>query len=344
MTCTTFVLGGVAAWAPYYIFEREARFQINAESLNKLAEQKATDGTPLVPPAVIDKLRTLAGADILDMPATQEETDHESVDANEREQYQGRIVDAVVASDSRTLGTINTIFGGIIVVSGLVATLFGGWLGDRLRDRVRGSYFLVSGVGALIAFPAFVAMLYVPFPYAWGCVFVTVFFLFVNTGPANTILANVTRHRIRATAFAINILIIHTLGDAISPPLIGLVADLSSLGTALLCVSFFILVAGGLWIAGARSLDEETRRITVGRDSCGRACEPRHSSVRSSSPSRRHWLGRSMKAATTAAPTRPEMPSSPSWTKIASRTLRTINAPAAHPAQRMSWRRRWRRR
>src|SRR5262249_10639636 len=26
MTCTTFVLGGVAAWAPYYIFEREARF------------------------------------------------------------------------------------------------------------------------------------------------------------------------------------------------------------------------------------------------------------------------------------------------------------------------------
>ena len=103
-------------------------------------------------------------------------------------------------------------------------------------------------------------MLYVPFPYAWGLVFVTVFFLFINTGPANTVLANVTRHRIRATAFAINILVIHALGDVISPPIIGLIADLSDLGTALLIVSMLILAGGILWLAGSRYLDEETRR------------------------------------------------------------------------------------
>jgi MFS transporter, Spinster family, sphingosine-1-phosphate transporter len=262
MTCTTFVLGGVAAWAPYYIFERQARFEITPNALDKLSDEKASDGTPLVPPGVVGKLRPLQAETSLSSQELKSTLAASSLTDDERSQYQSRIFDAVTAPDSTTLGSVGTIFGGIVVVSGLVATLFGGWLGDRLRGRVRGAYFLVSGYGALIAFPAFVAMLYVPFPYAWGFVFVAVFFLFINTGPANTILANVTSHAIRASAFAINILVIHALGDAISPPLIGLIADLSSLGTALLLVSFLILLGGGLWVWGARYLDEDTRRVT----------------------------------------------------------------------------------
>ena len=262
MTCTTFVLGGVAAWAPYYIFERQARFEITAKTLDALAAEKASDGTPVVPPTVVDKLRLLQSEATLSSPDLKAALAGSSLTDAERSQYQSRIFDAVTAENSTTLGSVGTIFGGIVVVSGLVATLFGGWLGDRLRGRVRGAYFLVSGYGALVAFPAFVAMLFVPFPYAWGFVFVAVFFLFINTGPANTILANVTSHSIRASAFAINILVIHALGDAISPPLIGLVADLSSLGTALLLVSFLILLGGVLWVWGARYLDEDTRRVT----------------------------------------------------------------------------------
>ena len=106
-------------------------------------------------------------------------------------------------------------------------------------------------------------MLYVPFPWAWGVLGVAVFFLFFNTGPANTILANVSRSTIRATAFAINILIIHALGDAISPTIIGTVADLADLHTAFLMVSVFILAGGLLWVLGARTLDEDTRRATA---------------------------------------------------------------------------------
>ena len=262
MTCSTFVLGGVAAWAPYYIFEREARFQITPEAIVKLSELKTTAGSPVVPEGVVNKVRELAGPELLTTAELKARLEASSLTPTERAQYQSHVFDAVTHPESITLGGIGTIFGGIVVVSGLIATLFGGWLGDRLRDRVRGSYFLVCGWGALIAFPAFVGMLYIPFPYAWGCLFVTVFFLFINTGPANTILANVTRNRIRASAFAVNILIIHLLGDAISPPLIGLIADLSSLGTALLCVSVFIVGAGVFWNLGARYLDEETRRVT----------------------------------------------------------------------------------
>jgi MFS transporter, Spinster family, sphingosine-1-phosphate transporter len=262
MTCTTFVLGGVASWAPYYIFEREARFQVTADALDKLQELKTTNGAPVVPPTVIDKVRVLAGPGVLTTAELKAKLGASELTVEDRAQYQSQIFDAVTAKDSITLGGIGRIFGGIVVVSGLVATLFGGWLGDKLRDRVRGSYFQVCGWGAVVAFPPFVAMVFIPFPYAWALLFLTVFFLFINTGPANTILANVTRHRIRATAFAINILIIHALGDVISPPLIGLIADVSNLATALLIVSVLIVVAGVLWIAGARYLDADTRRVT----------------------------------------------------------------------------------
>ena len=116
------------------------------------------------------------------------------------------------------------IFGGITVVAGLTSTLLGGFVADRLQRRFSGSYFLVSGVGMILAFPLFVAMLYTPFPMAWVFLFGAVFFVFLNTGPSNAALANVAEPKVRATAFALNILIIHALGDAFSPPLLGLVA------------------------------------------------------------------------------------------------------------------------
>ncbi|MEP6777076.1 MAG: MFS transporter, partial [Chthoniobacterales bacterium] len=113
------------------------------------------------------------------------------------------------------------IFGAITVVAGLGSTLLGGVLADKLRPRIPGSYFLVSGLGMLIAFPLFVAALFTPFPAAWSLMFAAIFFAFLNTGPSNTALANVSLPSIRATAFALNILIIHTLGDASAFPVIG---------------------------------------------------------------------------------------------------------------------------
>ena len=45
------------------------------------------------------------------------------------------------------------IFGAVTCVAGLVATLAGGIVGDRLRARFPGSYFLVSGIAMLAGFP-----------------------------------------------------------------------------------------------------------------------------------------------------------------------------------------------
>jgi MFS family permease len=156
---------------------------------------------------------------------------------------------------------INLIFGGITAVAGLLATLSGGWLGDWLTRKWPGAYLLVSSGGMLLAFPCTLAMLFAPFPLAWGLCFFAIFFLFMNIGPANTAIANVTSPGVRSTAFAVNILIIHTFGDAISPPLIGAIADRSSLTAGFFVVSLAMLAAGVLWFFGARYLAEDTAKI-----------------------------------------------------------------------------------
>jgi len=150
------------------------------------------------------------------------------------------------------------MFGGITVVAGLISTLFGGFIADRLQKRFSGSYFLVSGLGMVLAFPLFIATLYLPFPAAWVSLFFAVFFVFLNTGPSNAALANVAPAKIRATAFALNILIIHALGDAISPPLLGLVAGRWDMNVSFFVVSFAMLISGVIWLFGMKYLAADT--------------------------------------------------------------------------------------
>ena len=152
-------------------------------------------------------------------------------------------------------------FGAIIVVAGLLSTLAGGWAGDKLRKKYPGSYFLVSGLGMVIAFPFFAAMLYTPFPYAWLLMFASVFFLFLNTGPSNTALANVSLPKVRATAFAVNILVIHALGDVLAFPTIGYVAGHTDWTTAFLFVSLVMLLSGVIWLCGMKYLAKDTAAV-----------------------------------------------------------------------------------
>jgi MFS family permease len=152
-------------------------------------------------------------------------------------------------------------FGIIIAGAGLVSTLVGGWLGDRLRVKIPGSYFLVSGAGMLLACPFFAAMLFVPFPQAWWLMAASVFFMFLNTGPSNTALANVALPKVRATAFALNILVIHALGDVLAFPTIGYVAGHTNWTIAFLFVSGIMLLSGVIWLAGMKFLGPDTMRV-----------------------------------------------------------------------------------
>ena len=153
------------------------------------------------------------------------------------------------------------IFGGVTAVAGLTSTLAGGVLADRLRTRVRGSDLLVPGVGMLLGFPLLIGMLYAPFPQAWILLFGALFFIFFNVGPANTAVANVSLPSVRAMAFGLGIFVMHALGDAIAPPLLGLVAGHSNMNTAFLAISAMTLISGVLWLIGARYLPADMATV-----------------------------------------------------------------------------------
>jgi MFS family permease len=157
-----------------------------------------------------------------------------------------------------SLARINTIFGLIVVVSGFLGTLAGGLVGDWLKRKFSGAYFLVSAAGMAVGFPIFLLMLRTPFPFAWVYVFLSCFCLFFNTGPTAAILANVTHPSVRATAFAANILIIHLLGDAVSPEIIGRFPNLRS-GFAF--VSGMMALGALLWLWGALYLKRDTEAV-----------------------------------------------------------------------------------
>lgn len=154
-----------------------------------------------------------------------------------------------------------TIFGLITVVAGLISTLLGGVVADKLRSRFAGSYFWVSGIGMLIACPLFIVTLYVPFPAAWIPMFLAIFFLFLNTGPSNTALANVSLPAVRATAFAANIFMIHAFGDVQAFWLLGYIGGHINMHVAFLFVSAIIFLSGLVWLIGVKYLPADTAAV-----------------------------------------------------------------------------------
>jgi MFS family permease len=159
-------------------------------------------------------------------------------------------------------GAVSLTFGGIVCLAGLTATPLGGLLGDGLRGRIPGAYFLVSGAAMLLGFPMLVWMLHVGFP-GWGIwvlTYATCFCLFFNTGPSNTILANVTHPSIRAVGFAANIFFIHAFGDVISPVVIGILGDRYGMKRAFLLVGVMFVLAGVFWLWGVKHLARDTER------------------------------------------------------------------------------------
>jgi MFS family permease len=131
-----------------------------------------------------------------------------------------------------TLEAANLAFGIIIVVDGVLAALAGGWLGDYLLPRMKGSYYLVSAASMLLGVPVMIVALFAKGPVMIPAIAVAAFFLLLNTAPLNAAVINSVGAHIRATTLSVNILIIHFLGDMPSPAMMGWVADKRSLQSA----------------------------------------------------------------------------------------------------------------
>lgn len=162
-----------------------------------------------------------------------------------------------------SLDRANALFGGITVVAGLLGTFLGGWLGDRLLLWTPKAYLLVSGWGMLLGVPFTYLGLTSPAPAVYvPALFLAEVLVFLNTGPANAVLVNVTLPEVRATAIAVAIFVYHLLGDVPSPILIGSLSDRTgSLEKALLLTSVAMAVSGVLFLRGSRTLAADTEAV-----------------------------------------------------------------------------------
>ena len=157
----------------------------------------------------------------------------------------------------------NFTFGAILLLAGFIGVLAGGQLGDRLARRYPGAHFSFSGWALVASLPFTAVAILAPRPVIfWPAMFMTLLLLFLNTGPLNAAMANVLPPDLRARGFAFYTVAIHLLGDAISPPLIGLAADHVGLMTPVLVSGLFLGVAGLVLFAGRRHLVADLEAAT----------------------------------------------------------------------------------
>jgi predicted MFS family arabinose efflux permease len=155
----------------------------------------------------------------------------------------------------------NILFGGITVLAGIIGTVSGGWLGDRYQQRSPRGYLLVSGAGFLLGAPLAAAAILAPStPLCLALIFCAETFLFLNTGPLNTVIVNVVGPGARSMAFAVNIFCIHALGDAVSPTIIGWLSDRWGLRAGLLLTPLMILLAALFCLLCGRYIERDTAR------------------------------------------------------------------------------------
>jgi sugar phosphate permease len=139
-------------------------------------------------------------------------------------------------------------FGAIIVITGFVGTFVGGWLGDYCAKYSQRAYLWLSSVATLIAAPfVWFALTTQSHTLYLSCMVTAQLLLFLSTGPINAAIVNQVAPTERATAIALEVFIIHLLGDALSPPLIGALSDHFSLAQAVKIVPIVVVIGGCIW-------------------------------------------------------------------------------------------------
>ena len=142
-------------------------------------------------------------------------------------------------------------FGAVLVVAGLVGTMIGGFAATAWQKRNPAGYAWTLGLSVLVAVPlSFGAFLMHDRFWAMAFMAAAMFFLFLPTGPINTLILETVPINLRASAMAGSIFMIHLFGDMWSPEIVGRIADASgSLRKAVLILPVALIVSAALWLA-----------------------------------------------------------------------------------------------
>jgi MFS family permease len=236
--CITFCIGGLIAWMVtfldrYYVSQGTGGY-------NRLPAVSAMAAAPVAAaPALAPALAAVEA-----IAVTADTVRLSNIPRSERRKGQ--------------LAGLGISFGVVALLGGILGTVTGGYLADRMMRRRRSGRLLVSAAGFLLGTPFCLFGLFASSATVFlVCLFFAIYFFVWYTGPIIAILHDVVAYRFRATIAAAYIFAIHLLGDAISPPIVGWISQRSELRYAL-------LLPVGVAIVGALCLLNATR--TVGKD------------------------------------------------------------------------------
>jgi MFS family permease len=166
---------------------------------------------------------------------------------------------------SMSVSEASLISGVVIVLGGLVGTLLGGFLADRLSRRTQRGHLLVGIAGFLVASLTITLALISPLELGRVPVFIPLFFVtvvcvYLYLGPFTAVSQNVVTPGLRAGAVTMLLLISHLFGDSHAPADVGWLSDrLQSLQLALLVTSApLLLLAAAVAATGLRTVDRDS--------------------------------------------------------------------------------------
>lgn len=153
--------------------------------------------------------------------------------------------------DGRSQQSAGFIMGAITVVAGLLGTIAGGTLAQKWSKRNAAALYLVPAWGAILALPPALMCFFGPRGLTLPSLALAIFLIFMGSGPVNAATVNAVSPRVRATALAGQLLIIHLLGDAPSPKIIGIISDHSNLSVGLGSTLITLIIAAAIFFMGA---------------------------------------------------------------------------------------------
>ncbi|XP_007047669.2 PREDICTED: probable sphingolipid transporter spinster homolog 2 [Theobroma cacao] len=151
------------------------------------------------------------------------------------------------------------MFGGITIVCGILGTISGGFILDRMSATISHAFILLSGatfLGAIFCFLAFCLRSLYGFIVLFA---VGELLVFATQAPVNYVCLHCVKPSLRPLSMAISTVSIHIFGDVPSSPLVGVLQDhVNNWRETALILTSILFLAAGIWFIGVflRSVDK----------------------------------------------------------------------------------------
>jgi len=155
----------------------------------------------------------------------------------------------------------NVYFGGVAVVTGLLGTLVGGYLGDLWAKKGKLGHLKISSLSMFAALPFYAFCISTnDLTLFLISLSLTQFLFFLSTSPINVVILETAPESLKTFAMAMAIFACHILGDAISSPLIGYISDTTgSLKFGLYLCTPLIFLSALIWWLPTRLQREQAK-------------------------------------------------------------------------------------